>query len=153
MGTNIYETRKNNYLISTDPVKLQPDMIYAFLARAYWSQGRPTTVIDRSIKNSLCFGLYDGDQQIGFSRVVTDYATYAWLCDVFIHEDHRGRGLGKWLLACILAHPDLQYLKRWALATSDAHGLYRQFGFTELMNPEKHMELLNLHVYDQDRLS
>src|SRR5574342_474258 len=128
----IIETHKDNYIISTDLSKLDVDAIADMLTRAYWAQGRTSEVITRYIQHSLTFGLYDGDRQIGLARVVSDYTTFAWLCDVFIHEDYRGGGLGKWLMETIQTHPDLQGLRRWLLATRDAHGLYRQFGFTPL---------------------
>jgi GNAT superfamily N-acetyltransferase len=140
MNKPVYESRRDSFLISTDPARLQLEAICEFLARSYWANNRPKEVIARSIINSLCFGVYDGEEQVGFARVITDYATYAWLCDVFIHENYRGRGLGKWLMACVLAHPDLQSPKRWALATQDAHGFYRQFGFSAIQHPEKLME-------------
>jgi len=134
---------KEGFTISTDPDRLDMDAICAFLARAYWAQNRPRAVTERAIQHSLCFGLYDGERQIGFTRVVTDYATFAWLCDVFVEEAYRGRGLGKWLVETTLSHPDLQGLKRWLLATRDAHELYRQFGFAEFGAPGRWMERLN----------
>ena len=135
-----YETQNENILISTDPEKLQFNTIQGFIERSYWAANRLPEITRRSIQNSLCFGVYKNNQQVGFARLVTDYATYAWLCDVFIAEDQRGHGLGKQLLACIISHPELQTIKRWALATSNAHGLYQQYGFTELKTPHKHME-------------
>jgi GNAT superfamily N-acetyltransferase len=135
--------RWDNYEISTDPERLDLEAICSFLERSYWANTRPRQVIERSLQNSLCFGLYNGDQQIGFARVVTDYATFAWLCDVFIHEDYRGQGLGKRLMSAVVSHPDLQGLRRWMLATRDAHGLYRQYGFRELKAAERWMERLD----------
>ena len=135
----IIETHKDNYTISTDPSRLDVDAITDMLTHAYWAQGRTRERIEKSIANSLVFGIYKGNRQIGLARVVSDYATFAWLCDVFIHEDHRGKGLGKWLMETIHAHPDLQGLRRWMLATKDAHGLYQQFGWTPLTNPERWM--------------
>jgi GNAT superfamily N-acetyltransferase len=140
----MYEQRSGDFLISTDPDRLQLDVIDDLLSRAYWAQGRSRQVIIRSIENSLCFGVYAGEAQVGFARVVTDFATYAWLCDVIIREDLRGRGLGKALLGCILSHPELQGLRRWALATRDAHELYKKFGFSGLKNPEGLMEAFYL---------
>jgi GNAT superfamily N-acetyltransferase len=119
---------------------LDSGAIYEFLSQPYWAQGRTRKIIELSLENSLVFGLYGDDRQIGLARVVTDYATFAWPCDVFIHEDYRGQGVGKWLMASILSHPDLQGLRRFLLATLDAHGLYSQFGFTALNNPERWME-------------
>ena len=136
----IIETHRNELTISTDPARLDLDAITDMLSRAYWAQGRTRDVIARYIQHSLVFGIYDGSRQVGLARVVSDYTTFAWLCDVFIHEDYRGRGIGKWLMETILAHPDLQGLRRFLLATRDAHGLYRQYGFTPLENPERWME-------------
>ncbi|MBI4675716.1 MAG: GNAT family N-acetyltransferase [Chloroflexi bacterium] len=130
---------------STDKTRLDLEAIVAFLARAYWAQGRTREVIARSIQNSICFGLYDGDKQIGFARVISDRATFAYLCDVYIADECRGRGLGKWLMEVVMAHPELQGLRRWTLATRAAHGLYRQFGWTELKSPERWMEIFNVH--------
>lgn len=135
----IIEAQKGDYTISTDPAKLDMDAIAEMLKRAYWAQGRTPEMIARYIQHSLVFGVYHEGRQVGLARIVTDYATFAWLCDVFIHEDHRGRGLGKWLMQTVHAHPDLQGLRRWLLATRDAHGLYAQFGWTPLDNPERWM--------------
>jgi GNAT superfamily N-acetyltransferase len=135
--------KRNGYTISSDPKRLDLDAICAFLARAYWAQDRPRSVTERAVRHSLCFGLYDGERQIGFTRVVTDCATFAWLCDVFVEEAYRGRGLGHWLVETTLSHPDLQGFRRWLLATRDAHELYRQFGFTERGVPGRWMERLN----------
>jgi GNAT superfamily N-acetyltransferase len=138
----IQEYRNDNYTISTDPSRLQIDVIYEFLSRAYWSQGRSYQTVARSIENSLCFGVYSGDEQIGLGRVITDYSVYAHLCDVFILEANRGHGLGKWLISCILAHPELKGVKIWSLSTRDAHGLYRRFGFQEVTTPGQRMEMI-----------
>ena len=138
-----YELQRGGFTISTQKARLQSEAIAAFLSRAYWAQGRTREVIERSIEHSLCFGLYAGDRQIGFARVVTDCATFAYLCDVFIDESYRGQGLGKWLMSAVMDHPDLQGLRRWTLATRDAHGLYMQFGWAELRDPEKWMEIYN----------
>lgn len=134
------EYKRDPFIISDDPSKLDLDAICDFLSRAYWAEKRPREVIEKSIRFSLNFGVYDGDRQVGFARVITDYATFAYLCDVFIHEEYRGHALGKWLMESILAHPNLQGLRRWSLATRDAHGLYKQFGFVELSNPASWME-------------
>ena len=139
----IIETHKDNFTISTDPSRLDRNAIADFLTRAYWAKGRPRERTERALDNSLVFGLYDGNRQIGLSRVVSDYAIFAYLCDVFIHEDYRAHGLGKWLIETVMSHPDLQGLRRWTLATRDAHGLYKQFGWDALKNPEKWMEILN----------
>ena len=134
------EYKHDSFIISDDPSKLDLDAICDFLSRAYWAEKRPREVIEKSIRFSLNFGVYDGNRQVGFARVITDYATFAYLCDVFIHEEYRGHALGKWLMESILAHPNLQGLRRWSLATRDAHGLYKQFGFAELSNPASWME-------------
>jgi GNAT superfamily N-acetyltransferase len=143
MIPQLLEITRDDYTISTDHSKLDLRWIHNFLANdAYWSRGIPVDVFEKSVANSLCFGLYDKDQQIGFSRVVSDFSTFAYLADVFVTPEHRQQGLGKWLVESILDHPDLQGLRRWILATSDAHDLYRKYGFTPLEHPEKMMELL-----------
>lgn len=134
------EYKRDDFLVSDDPAKLSIDAICNFLSRAYWADKRPRDVIEKSIHFSMNFGVYDGNRQIGFARVVTDHATFAYLCDVFIHEEYRRHSLGKWVMECILAHPDLQGIRRWCLVTRDAHGLYSQFGFTELGDPTRWME-------------
>ena len=135
------EWKRAEFSISTDPKQLDITVIHKYLSTdSYWAQGRTVDTIKRSIENSLNFGLYKSKQQIGFARVVTDYATFAWLADVFVLDAYRGRGLGKWLVEVILSHPDLQRFRRWVLATKDAHELYRQFGFIELKRPERWME-------------
>jgi len=135
----IIEAQKGNYTISTDPARLDIDAINDMLSRAYWAQGRTREMIARYVRHSLVFGIYQDGNQVGLARVISDYTTFAWLCDVFIHEDHRGRGLGKWLMETVHAHPDLQGLRRWALVTRDAHGLYKQFGWTPLEQPGRWM--------------
>jgi len=139
----ILETHRGQFTISTDPARLDVNAIADMLTRAYWAKGRTPEVIARYLQHSLTFGLYDGGRQIGLARIVSDYTTFAYLCDVFIHEDYRGHGLGKWLMETIHSHPDLQSLRRWALITSDAHGLYQQFGWAPLANPERWMEKFN----------
>jgi len=139
----IIEVHRDQFTISTDPARLDRDAIVDFLTRAYWAKGRPRERTERALANSLVFGLYDDERQIGLARVVSDYAVFAYLCDVFIHEDYRAYGLGKWLMETVHAHPDLQGLRRWTLATRDAHGLYRQFGWNALANPESWMEILH----------
>ncbi len=141
MTSTANEWRRDEYLISTDAARLDLGVIQDFLTNeSYWAIGRDVAVVQRSIENSLNFGLYHGDQQIGFARVITDYATFAWLADVFVLDGYRGRGLGKWLIEVIITHPDLQGFRRWVLATKDAHELYRGFGFHELKRPERWME-------------
>lgn len=133
--------QRDEYTISTDPSRLDLNLIHDFISNhSYWGKGRAREVVQRSIENSMPFGLYHGDQQVGFARIVTDYATFAWVADVFVVPEHRGRGLSKWLMEVILAHPQLQGFRRWVLATKDAHGLYEQFGFIELHRPERWME-------------
>ena len=134
------EWTRGEFTISTDPARLNLAIIHEFLNRSYWAAGRSIERIQTSIENSLPFGVYNQDGQIGFARVITDYSTFAWIADVFILEPYRGRGLSKWLMEVIVALPQLQGLRRWVLATRDAHGLYRQFGFTELKRPERWME-------------
>ncbi len=138
-----FEARRNELLISTDASLLDVDAICAMLSRAYWAQGRSRELIERYLRYSLVFGVYDGSRQIGLARIVSDYSTFAWLCDVFILEEYRGKGLGRWLTETVLAHPDLQGLRRFLLITRDAHGLYAQNGFTPLAGPERWMEKFN----------
>ena len=137
----ILEAQRDNFTISTDPARLDIDAICDFLKRAYWANTRPRERTERAIQNSLVFGVYDGLKQIGLARVVSDYSIFAYLCDVFIHEDYRAHGLGKWLIQTILEHPDLKDMRRWLLVTSDAHGLYKQFGFTAIEDPERWMQM------------
>ena len=139
----LFEAKREQFTISTDPARLDLDAICDFLSRAYWAKGRPRERIERSLANSLAFGMYEDNKQIGLARVVTDFATFAWLCDVFIDEAYRGRDLGKWLMESILSHPELQGLRRWLLATRDAQGLYKQFGWTPLERPERWMQRFN----------
>jgi len=135
------ECARNGFTISTDKARLDVPAIHAFLANSsYWARNVPLSTVQKSIENSLCFGVYEGDRQVGFARVITDYAVFAYLADVFILEAYRGRGLAKWLIACIVSYPELQNLRRWMLATKDAHGLYAQYGFNPLSKPERFME-------------
>jgi len=132
---------RGDYLISTDRSRLDLELIHDFLSQtAYWAVGRQREVVQRSIENSLSFGIYKGNNQVGFARVVTDYATFAWVADVFVLPEHRGRGLSKWLMEVILSHPELQGFRRWVLSTKDAHSLYARFGFIPLHRPERWME-------------
>jgi GNAT superfamily N-acetyltransferase len=135
------EWHRDQYTISTDRSRLDLVLVHDFLCRtSYWASGRTIETVQRSIENSLTFGLFKGRDQVGFARVVTDYATFAWVADVFILDEHRGMGLGKWLIDVIVSHPDLQGFRRWVLATKDAHELYRRVGFRELLRPERWME-------------
>jgi GNAT superfamily N-acetyltransferase len=138
------EWHRGEFSISTDPPRLDIDRIYEFLSReAYWALGRSREVVERSIHHSLNFGLYHGTEQVGFARVVTDRATFAWLADVFVQPGFRKQGLSQWLMTVISGHPELQGLRRWILATRDAHELYRRFGFEPLSAPERFMQRLN----------
>jgi N-acetylglutamate synthase-like GNAT family acetyltransferase len=139
--TKLLEVHQGEFTISTDPARLDSDAIVDMLKRAYWAVGRPRERTEHALRNSLVFGVYDGDRQIGVARVVTDFSIFAYLCDVFIHEDYRARGLGKWLIQTIMNHPDLVDMRRWLLVTSDAHGLYRPHGFTTIEDPEHWMQL------------
>jgi GNAT superfamily N-acetyltransferase len=131
---------KDNYTISTNRRKLNPKMIHQYLANdSYWAQDIPLEKVKITIKQSVCFGLYDGKKQIGFCRVVTDFVRFAWLADVFILPDYRGRGLSKWLMQIVFQYPYFQGIRRWMLGTKDAHGLYEQYGFSAIEQPERMM--------------
>jgi GNAT superfamily N-acetyltransferase len=133
--------------VTTDAARMDLDVIHGFLATAYWSRGISREVVARALRHSLCFGAFEGDRQVGFARVVSDRATYAYVSDVFVLASHRGRGVGKRLMTAIMAHPELQGLRRWNLFTRDAHGLYRQFGFQASRQPERLMEILEREPY------
>jgi GNAT superfamily N-acetyltransferase len=151
--------RRDGYEIDTDLRRVDRVLVGDFLAQSYWAEGIPQNVVDATLEGSLCFGLYTdaradsgGDEarlagQVGFARVVTDYASFGWLADVFVVDPHRGRGLSKWLVECVLACPDLQGLRRFMLATRDAHGLYERFGFRALGDPAKFMEIARPGLY------
>jgi GNAT superfamily N-acetyltransferase len=141
------EYHRGEFTVTTDPIWLNHELIHEFLSHSYWAEGVPREIVAQSIRNCLCFAVLQGSHQVGFARVITDYATFAYLADVFIVESHRGKGLGKFLLECIVNHPQLQGLRRWMLATRDAHSLYAQFGFKPLAKPERFMELHNPAVY------
>ena len=142
--------QRGEYTISTDRSRLDIELIHDFISNdSYWGRGRAREVVERSIENSLPFGLYHAEQQVGFARIVTDYATFAWVADVFIVPEHRGHGLAKWLMEVILAHPQLQGFRRWVLSTRDAHGLYTQFGFSPLTNADRWMHIHKPEVYKQ----
>jgi len=146
MSADAVEARHGDYLLSTDDSRLDFAVVHAYLTRSYWSPGISRLLVERAAAHSLCFGLYhenaDATEQIGYARVVTDRASFAYLADVFVLEAHRGQGLSKWLMQCICAHPDLQTLRRFLLGTRDAHGLYARFGFGPLANPSRMMEIL-----------
>jgi len=145
--------RRGEFVVTTDPNRLDHDFIHGYLVRSYWSEGIPRDLVERALSNSLCFGVYEGDKQVGFARVITDFATFAYLADVFIIESHRARGLSKFLMQCIVQEPQLQGLRRWTLATRDAHELYEQFGFKPLAKPARYMEIHNPDVYKKSRPS
>jgi GNAT superfamily N-acetyltransferase len=135
------------FLISTDPRRVDVAAVHAYLSRSYWAEGIPIELVAKSIEGSLPFGIYEGPMQVGFARVITDRATFAYLADVYVLESHRGKGLSKWLMEVIRGHPELQGLRRFLLATRDAHGLYAQYGFTPLAKPEAFMEILRVNAY------
>lgn len=138
----------DDYTISTDKGRLDLPFIHHFLStEAYWCQNIPMGTVRRSVEHSLCFGVYLGEQQVGFARIISDYATIAYLGDVFIMSEHRGKGLSKRLVAEIMAHPDLQGLRRWILLTGDAHGLYQQFGWKPISHPDRYMEIAIPNLY------
>jgi len=143
----IHEHHRDGFTVSTDPARLDVDAVHAYLTASYWAEGIPRETVEQSLRGSLCFGLYEGERQIGLARVITDEATFAYLCDVYVLPERRGLGLGKCLMACVMAHPDLQGLRRFYLVTRDAHELYRPFGFTEIQNPERHMEIARPGLY------
>lgn len=138
---------KNQFTITTEKEKFDVEFIHSFLTRSYWAEGISKEVIKRSIDGALCFGLFENDKQIGFARTITDKATFAYLADVFIIEEYRGRGLSKWLMEVLMSHPSLQGLRRMMLATKDAHGLYEKFGFTALNNVDRWMQINDPNVY------
>lgn len=140
---------KDAYSISTDKERLDISYIHGFLSHCYWAENIPVATVRRSIDGSLCFGVYETDRQVGFARVITDKATFGYLADVFIDEQYRGRGLSKWLMETIMAHPDLQGFRRFVLATRDAHGLYAQFGFTPLTFTDRWMNIYKPDLYKQ----
>ncbi|HEY7436708.1 MAG TPA: GNAT family N-acetyltransferase [Methylomirabilota bacterium] len=135
-----HEQQHGDILVTTDPARLDRDAIHDFLSGSYWAKGIPREVMERSIRHSLCFGAFDGGRQVGFARVVSDRATFAYVADVFVVESHRGRGIGGRIMACITSHPELQNLRLWTLFTRDAHGLYRQHGFRDARYPDRLME-------------
>ena len=163
------ESRRGEFLISTDRTRLDLEVIHGFLTDCYWAKGIPREIVGRSIEHSLCFGIYHdvagksslkptsgssgaptsrSSSQVGFARVISDFATVAYLGDVFVLDAYRGRGLGKWMMECIMQHPSLQGLRRWILLTRDAHGLYSQFGFTPVKVPERYMERHQADIYE-----
>ena len=138
---------RGDYSISTDPRRLDVTAIHEFLATSYWAEGIGRELVARALDGSLCFGLYHGAVQVGLARVVTDRATFAYLCDVYVLRPHRGHGLGEWLIETVMSHPDLQGLRRFSLVTRDAQALYRKFGFTEVVAEGRHMDLARPGIY------
>jgi GNAT superfamily N-acetyltransferase len=145
------EWTRGEFTISTDPRRIDLDVVHGFLVTSYWAEGIPRALVERSIEHSLCFGLYHGDRQIGFARVISDRATFGYLGDVFVLDAYRGRGLGRWLMEVVHAHPDLQGFRRWVLLTRDAHALYRQVGYAPLARPERYMEKWEPEAYRAPR--
>lgn len=143
-----YEKEKDGFIISTDKSKLDINIIHSYLSKeSYWNKNIPLETVKKGIEGSVCFGIYNGSNQIGFARVITDGASFGYLADVFILESFRGKGLSKWLMQCILEYPGFKNFRRWLLATKDAHGLYSQFGFKVLEHPERMMGLLLIDEY------
>jgi len=147
----IHELRYCEILVSTDPTRLDVDVIHGFLSESYWAAGIPRATVERSIRHSICFGAFEEDRQVGFARVISDRATYAYVADVFVLPTHRGRSIGKRLMACIASHPELQDLRLWTLFTRDAHGLYRQYGFQGARYPDRLMEKRQARAYRESR--
>jgi len=145
------EWQRDGYVISTDRARLDVGVIHAFLTTCYWANGVPRDVVEKSIKHSLNFGIYQGSEQVGFARVITDYATYAYLADVFVLPEHRGRHLAVWLVQVISEHPELQGLRRWGLLTKDAHELYERVGFVRVTDAAKYMEKTVPDIYRSSR--
>lgn len=138
-----FETHRVPFTISTDPSRLDIDVIADLLSRSYWANTRTLEQIERALAHSLVFGLYEGPRQIGLARVITDFTIFAYLCDVILHEDYRGHGLGKWLMSTVHNYPELGNVRRWMLTTNDAHGLYQPLGYTLLEQPERWMMKFN----------
>lgn len=145
------EIRRDGFTISDDPERLDRDAIHRFLAESYWARGIPRQIVDRSIEGSLPFGVYDGETLVGFARVISDFATFAYVADVFVVESHRGRGLALWLMETVRAHPRLQGIRRWNLVTRDAHALYRRAGFRDAENPSRYMEIVDREIYTRGK--
>jgi len=144
------EWRRGSHRISTDRARLQVDVVHGWLSTSYWARGIPRATLERSIESSLCFGIYEeAGRQVGFARVVSDFATFAWVGDVFVAEEARGRGLAAWLMEVVAAHEDLQGLRRWILSTRDAHGLYEKTGFRPLARPENFLERWDPSIYSR----
>lgn len=143
----IHEWRREDYTVSTDPARLQLNVIHGFLTGSYWAAGIPRETVERSLRNSLCYGVYLGDTQVGFGRLVTDLATFAYVADVFILDAYRSRGLARWMARCMVETPELKGLRRWLLATRDAHAVYRGVGFETVTDTSRFMQILNREPY------
>ncbi len=144
----IVDTKKEGFLISTDKAKIDVTAVHHFLSTlSYWSQNIPFDIVNKSIENSLCFGVFEENKQIGFARIITDYATFAYLCDVYILPEYRGKGLSKWLMEVIMNTAELKVLRSWLLATTSAHELYKKFGWDNVKNPERLMEIKTPNIY------
>jgi GNAT superfamily N-acetyltransferase len=141
------EWQRGDYVVSTDPARVDVDVVWSYLKRSYWAEGIPRDVVERAIANSLNFGVYRGTAQIGFARVITDYATFAYVADVFVLEEFRGQKLAVWLMECVAAHPRLQGLRNTMLGTRDAHSLYEKTGFAPLAIPDRWMQKLDADIY------
>jgi len=146
----VIDTGLQEIVVTTDRSRLDLDVIHGYLTRSYWAKGIPRETVALAMDRSLCFGAFEGDRQIGFARIISDLTTFAYVSDVFVVESHQGRGVGKRLMAAIMAHPELQELRRWTLFTRDAHGLYRQYGFREPRYPERLMEVFNDDPYGDE---
>lgn len=150
MHTSRLTCRHGTYTLSDDPARLDVAAIHAYLQRAYWSEDIPRALVERALPASLCIGAYDSSgAQVGLARFISDYATFCYVCDVYVLEEHRGKGLSKAMMKMATEHPQLQGLRRWMLATADAHGLYAQFGFTPSARPDRLMEKVVPDIYKQ----
>jgi GNAT superfamily N-acetyltransferase len=148
MSETTYTQHLGDYCLSTDKSRLDIDVIHHYLSvDSYWAKGIPRHIVEKSLAHSWCFGIYHGNDQVGFGRLTTDYSTFAYLADVFVLPAHRGKGLSKWMMACIMAQPEISGMRRIMLATSDAHGLYAGFGFKPLDAPEKIMQINRPNAY------
>jgi GNAT superfamily N-acetyltransferase len=147
VSSKVLEQARDGFVVSTDPSRLDVEAVHAYLTSSYWAAGISRTVVEQSIAGSMCFGLFDGATQIGFARVISDQATFAYLADVYVLDAYRGRGLGTWLIDVIVGHPNLAGLRRFMLVTRDAQGLYAKFGFTTITSPERYMEIVRPDIY------
>jgi ribosomal protein S18 acetylase RimI-like enzyme len=139
---------KGAYSVTANRARIDIDAVHAFLTRSFWARGISKELVARSIQHSLCFGVFENESQVAFARVVTDYSTYAYLCDVYVLENHRGKGLSKWMMEFVMSHPDLQGVRRFQLVTRDAHGLYTRFGFRPPVHPDRHLEIFRDGMYE-----